>query len=141
VKQKKYLVLLVVSFSNLPHLSRRGLTFVFRRFSEEFEESLPVLIKTALVSFEVFLQINKLTRMEVSSHLHVSMLHVEKLADLLMLLLPIYPLTSHGTVHGGLASSAVLESEIRRRYGAADDAALRHECCWNGVRMAYCNVM
>jgi hypothetical protein len=33
-----------------------------------------------------------------SPHLHVSMPHVEKLADLLVLLLPIFPLTSLGTI-------------------------------------------
>jgi hypothetical protein len=40
--------------------------------------------------------------------------HVEKLADLLVLIFPIYPLTGPaGTVQGGLASSAVLEHYIR----------------------------
>jgi hypothetical protein len=38
---------------------------------------------------------------------------IEKLADSLVLLLPINPLTSPGTIHGGLASSAVLKYEIR----------------------------
>jgi hypothetical protein len=38
--------------------------------------------------------------------------HVEKLADLLVLLLPIFPLTSLGTIQSGLALSAVLEQDI-----------------------------
>jgi hypothetical protein len=70
--------------------------------------------------------------MGVSPHLPVSVPHDEKLADLFVfLLLPIDPLTSLGTVQGGLASSAVLELEIRRRYGATDDAALGYDCCWS----------
>jgi hypothetical protein len=39
--------------------------------------------------------------------------HVEKLAECLVLLLPVLPLTSPGTIHGGLACIAVLELEIR----------------------------
>jgi hypothetical protein len=74
--------------------------------------------------------------MDVSPDLHVSMPHVEKLADLLVLLLPIFPLTSLGTVQGGLALSAVLELKIRRCYGATDDAGLGHDCCWGGVRVS-----
>jgi hypothetical protein len=55
--------------------------------------------------------------------------HVEKLADKLVLpLLPIDLLTSLGTIQGGLAGSAVPELEIRRCYGATDDAALGHDC-------------
>jgi hypothetical protein len=60
-------------------------------------------------------------------HLHVSMPHVEKLADLLVLLLPIFPLTSLGTIQGGLTYTAVLELEIRRFSGVADDAAPEHD--------------
>jgi hypothetical protein len=42
------------------------------------------------------------------------MTHVEKLADLLVPLLPIFPpLTSPGTIHGGLASITVLDQDIR----------------------------
>jgi hypothetical protein len=59
--------------------------------------------------------------------------YVEKLADLLVLLLPIFPLTSPGTIYGGLTCSAVMELEIRRCYGATDDAAPEHDCCWCGV--------
>jgi hypothetical protein len=61
--------------------------------------------------------------------------HVEKLADLPVLLLPpIFPLTSPGTVQGGLlASSAVLEQEIWRCYGSTDNAAPEHDCCWSGL--------
>jgi hypothetical protein len=72
--------------------------------------------------------------MVVSPHLHVSMPHVEKLADFPVLLLSIYPLTSPaGTIQGGLAFlSTVLELEIRRCYGATDDAALGHDN-WSGV--------
>jgi hypothetical protein len=54
--------------------------------------------------------------------------HVEKLADFLVPRLPIFSLTSFGTIQSGLASSTVLELEIRRCYGAADDAALGHDC-------------
>jgi hypothetical protein len=39
--------------------------------------------------------------------------HVEKLANFLVLILAIFPLTKPGTIQGGLASSAVLELEIR----------------------------
>jgi hypothetical protein len=51
--------------------------------------------------------------MDVSPHLHASMPHVEKLADVPVLLPPIYLLTSMGTIHGGMALSAVLERDIR----------------------------
>jgi hypothetical protein len=39
--------------------------------------------------------------------------HVEKLAYFLVLLLPIFPLTSLGAIQGGLALSAVLELDIQ----------------------------
>jgi hypothetical protein len=52
--------------------------------------------------------------------------HVEKLADLLVLLPPICPLTSLGTIQCGLACSAVLQLEIRRFFGCADDAVPEH---------------
>jgi hypothetical protein len=74
--------------------------------------------------------------MDVSPHLPISVPHVEMLADFLVLLLPIYPLTSPGTVQGGLTLSAVLELELWRCSGATDDAALDHHCCWSGVRVA-----
>jgi hypothetical protein len=54
--------------------------------------------------------------------------YVEKLADLLVLFLPIFLLTSPGTIPGGLACRAVLEQDILRSYGATDDAALGHNC-------------
>ena len=59
--------------------------------------------------------------------------HVEKLADLLVLRLPIFLLTSKGTIHGGLALSAVLEPLQGRSYDFADDAAREHghDCCWS----------
>jgi hypothetical protein len=69
--------------------------------------------------------------MHVIPHLHASVAYIEKLADLLVLflLLPINPLTSSGTIHGGHALIAVLDLEIRRSYGATDDAAaLGHDC-------------
>ena len=73
--------------------------------------------------------------MVFSPPLHASMPHVEKLADLLvLLLLPIDPLTSLGTIlHGGLTFRTVLEHDIRRCYSATDDAALGHDCCWSRV--------
>ena len=113
MKQQKILVVLVLSFGNLPHLSRCGPTSFERRFHKEFEESLPVLVKTAFYHFELFLQIIRSAHMNAIPHLHVSMPHVEMLADLLVLLPPIYLLTSLGTIQGGLACSAVLELEIR----------------------------
>jgi hypothetical protein len=69
--------------------------------------------------------------MAITPDLHVSVTHVEKLADLLVLLPPIFPLTSLGTIQGGLACSAVLELEIRRCFGSAEDAAPDHDCCWS----------
>jgi hypothetical protein len=60
---------------------RRGPTSFERRFSEEFEGSLIVLMKTFFSSFEVFLQITLSTRMALRPDLHVSMPHVKKLAD------------------------------------------------------------
>jgi hypothetical protein len=107
----------------------------FRRFLEEFKESLTVLDKTAFINFESFLQIIGSARMASTPHLHVSMPHVEELADFLVLP-PILPLTSLGTIQGGLAYSAVLELEIRRFFGSADDAAPEgHDCCWSGLRL------
>jgi hypothetical protein len=52
--------------------------------------------------------------MDLIPELHISVPHVEKLADWFVLLPPIYFLTSLGTIPGGLACSAVLELEIRR---------------------------
>jgi hypothetical protein len=90
------------------------------------------------LSFENFLHTNRSTRMDSTPHLHVSMPHVEKLADLPVLLHPIFPLTSLGTIQGGLAYRTVLELEIRRRFGSADIVAPEHDCCWIrvGVRSA-----
>jgi hypothetical protein len=62
------------------------------------------------------------------------MSHIEMLADLPVLLLPIFPLTSLGTVQGGLALSTVLEQDILRCYSATNDAALLHDCCWSGAK-------
>jgi hypothetical protein len=63
------------------------------------------------------------------------MSHVDKLADFLLLLLPIFPLASLGTIQGGLAHNAVLELDIRRFSGSAGDAAPEHDCCWSEVRV------
>jgi hypothetical protein len=109
------------------HLLCRGPTPFERRFHKEFEESLIVLVETVFVCFESFLRMNTSTRMHGIPHLHVSMPNVEKFTDLLVLLLPIFPLTSPGTVQGGLTSSAVLEHDLRRRHGATDDADLGHD--------------
>jgi hypothetical protein len=68
--------------------------------------------------------------MGVSSHLHVPMPHVEKLADFLVLH-PIFPLTSLGAVQGGLAYGAVLELEIGQCYGLAVATTIRHYCAWS----------
>jgi hypothetical protein len=127
VKQQKYLLVLGQTSGNISHLLRRGLTSFERRFLKEFEESLAALVKTASFSSRNFLEINLSARMGISPYLPASMPHIEKLADLSVLLLPIFPLTSPGTIQGGLALSAVLELDIRRCYGATDDAALGHD--------------
>jgi hypothetical protein len=73
--------------------------------------------------------------MEVTAHLHGSVPDVEKLADLLVLP-PIFLLTSLGTIQGGLAYCAVLKLEIRRCFNSAEDATPEHDCYWSrmGVR-------
>ena len=79
--------------------------------------------------------------MVASPQLHVSMPHVEKLADFLVLGLPIFPLTSQALLEqeymtgGLLARSEVLEQELRRRYGAICDEALGHGLLleWNRI--------
>jgi hypothetical protein len=68
-------------------------------------------VNTESIYFESFLSIKGTARVDGSPHLHVSMRDVEKLADLLVLLPPIVPLTS--TIQGGLACSAVLELEMQ----------------------------
>jgi hypothetical protein len=80
--------------------------------------------------------------MENTPHLYVSMPHVEKLADLFVLLPPIFPLTSLGTIQGGLACCAVLELEIWRCFGSAGNADHGHDCCWSGARVvSKCNAV
>jgi hypothetical protein len=116
-----------LSLGNLFHLSRRGPTSFERRFLKEFEESLIFLVKSTFSLFECFLQNNRAAHMIIIPHLHVSMSHVEKLADFLVLLPPIFPLTSLGTIQGGLACSAVLKLEIQRCFGFTDDAAPEHD--------------
>ena len=137
VKEQKLLVVLVISFSNLPHLSRRGQTSFERRSIEELEELFQVLVKTAFISFALFLRINMSAAMDTSPHLHVSMPHVEKLADFLVLLLPILPLTSLGTIQGGglvASRSTGPEHYIMRSCGSAYNAGLGHDYYWSGVK-------
>jgi hypothetical protein len=90
VKQQTLLVLLGLSFSNLPHRYRRDPTSAFRRILKEFEESLHVLVKTEFSSFESFLRSIKFSLVVGAPQLHGSMPRVEKLADVLVLLLPIF---------------------------------------------------
>jgi hypothetical protein len=97
-KQQTLPVTLGHSFGNLLHLERRGTTSFECRFLEEFEESLIVLVKTAFFFFELFRQSNKCVHMFDSPYLHVSMPFVDELTELPALLLPIFPLTSLGTV-------------------------------------------
>jgi hypothetical protein len=68
-------------------------------------------------------------------HLHASMPHVEKFAEFLVLLTPIFLLTILGTIQGGMASRTELEMEIRRCNDLADDAAPEHDFFWSGVRV------
>ena len=49
--------------------------------------------------------------------------------------LPVFPLTSPGTVHSGMASITELDQGIRRCFYSADDAALGHDCCLIEVRV------
>jgi hypothetical protein len=82
--------------------------------------------------------------MSSTPHLHVSVPHVEKLAEFLVLLTPIFLLTSLGTIQGGLASRTELEMEIRRCYRFAAGAAPEHDCLWIEVRInsvAQCSVV
>jgi hypothetical protein len=74
-----------------------------RRFLKEFEESFRVLAE--FFAFEVFARTNRLAHMLITPNLHVSMSHVEKLADLLVLLPPIFPLMNLGKIQGGLTYS------------------------------------
>jgi hypothetical protein len=53
--------------------------------------------------------------MPVSPHLHVSIPHVEKFSDLLVMRLPIDHPTILATIQGGLARRAVLELELEIR--------------------------
>jgi hypothetical protein len=105
-------------FGNLLHLSRRGPTSFECRFLEEFEESLPILAKTVFCSFECFLHINRSLLMVASPHLHVSMPHVEKLADLLVMLLP-------GSLLSDKPWNNTRQTGIQRSTGAGDPAMLR----------------
>jgi hypothetical protein len=52
-----------------------------------------------------------------------------QLADLLVLRLPIFLLTSLGTIHGGLACLTVPDLEARRYHSATHDAAIGHDDC------------
>jgi hypothetical protein len=83
LKQQQLLVIIGLSFGNLPYLQRRGPSSFERRLLKEFEEYFHVLVTAAFDSFELFLQRHRSAYMGWSSHLHVSMPHVEELADLL----------------------------------------------------------
>jgi hypothetical protein len=83
------------------------------RERERVKNRLSPSSKSSSVIFK-FLEFIRSARIKMTPHLHVSMPHVKKLADFLVLLLPVFPLTSPGRIQGGLASSAVLELEIRR---------------------------
>jgi hypothetical protein len=85
------------------------------------------LSKTTSFFFQCFFQINLMAPMETIPDLHASMPHVEKLADFRMVILPIFSLTSLGTIRGGLASSAVQQLEIRRCSGSTVSAAPEHD--------------
>jgi hypothetical protein len=126
-KQQKLLVVLDLSFGNLSRLQNRNPTSFQRRFLEEFEESFHVLSKAAFDSFELFIQRNISARMDGSPHLHVSMPHVEKLADLPMLLPTIFPLTSLGTIQGGLENSSCSSYCTNRTKGRVPYIGLQ---CW-----------
>jgi hypothetical protein len=130
-------VVLAILSANLLHLPRRGPTSFERRFLEEFEKWLPVLVEPAFSYFEFVLQLNRSVRRVVSLQLHVSTPHVEMVADFLVLLLPIFLLTSPGAIQGGLAHNAVLKLDILRFSGFAGDAAPEHghghDCCWSEV--------
>jgi hypothetical protein len=115
VKYKKLLGALDLSFGKLPHLSRRDPTSFERRFLKEFEESFHVLVhvNSDLSSFESFLQTKRFERMDIIPQLHASVSHVEKLTDLLVLLSPMFPLTSrHNTRQPGI-HRRIPELEIR----------------------------
>jgi hypothetical protein len=64
---------------------------------------------------------------------------VEKLADLLVLPLPIFPLTGPGTVQSRMACITEVDQDIRRCYSVAYDTALGHDCCWSRRRVAQCS--
>ncbi len=53
------LVVLGLTFGNLLHFYRRSLTPFGRRFPYEFEESLSVVVNTAFLPFDLFLQIDR----------------------------------------------------------------------------------
>jgi hypothetical protein len=82
---------------------------------------------------EFFFHLNRSTRMVVSLHLHVSMSHVKKLADFLVLHLPIFLLTKPGTVQGELADGTVLELKIGQCYRLAVATTIHHDCAWSGT--------
>jgi hypothetical protein len=127
---KKHIVLVALGLpsGNLVHLLRRSPTSLVRRFSEEFEESLPVLVKTAFCTLEKFLYLFKMLSMFVSPHLHGLVSEVEKLADFLVRF-PICLLTRLGAVLDGLALAATVEHGI----SVAGEAVLGHDSdggCW-----------
>jgi hypothetical protein len=68
------------------------------------KEAFHILLKTAFSFFEYFLQISRSSHIFFTQHLHASVPHVEKLADLLVLLPPIFPVTRFGAT--GAATGA-----------------------------------
>jgi hypothetical protein len=65
--QNMPLVVLGLSFGNLRHLERRGLASFECRFLEELKEYFPFLVKTAFISFEMFLHEINFARMVIST--------------------------------------------------------------------------
>jgi hypothetical protein len=122
VKQERFLGALGLSSSNLLHLSRRSLTSIERRFSEEFEESLIILVKPAFITLKTFLVLFISLDMIATLHLHSPVSHVEKQTDLLVLF-PIFLLTRLGAVLDGLALAATFERGMSL---AGEAAALGH---------------
>jgi hypothetical protein len=118
-----------LSSGNLLHLERRSPTSLARRFSEEFEESLPVLVTTAFCTLKLLLHIFKIIFMVFNLHLHGPVSHIEKLADFLVLFFPISLLTRLGAVLNGLALDATFEHGMSL---ASKAAALGHDS--DGVR-------
>jgi hypothetical protein len=90
--------------------------------SEEFEESLPFLVKTALPMGGI-------------PHLHGSVSRVEILAAFLVLpFFPVFLLTVIGAVHDGLANTAAGERDIYQFNDLTEAAALGRDYAWSKVK-------